>query len=176
MTMEIPAIYAIAAGGIIFSFVLVKALYYLAPLKSIVSVLVSKYLIYPYFLGRSQFIGPWTRAGVLLHVVYLATNLFCLFFGAASDSHVGRRAGELSLVNITFLFLAPYLSLLADILGVSIRTCRKIHRSTAWMSVLLLTIHIVIAILINRTAFPARDVNNFYAIIVSYPLQHETVC
>lgn len=75
MTMEIPAIYAIAAGGIILSFVLVKALYYLAPLKSIVSVLVSKYLIYPYFLGRSQFIGPWTRAGVLLHVVYLATNL-----------------------------------------------------------------------------------------------------
>lgn len=90
MMMEIPAIYAIAAGGIIFSFVLVKALYYLAPLKSIVSVLVSKYLIYLYFLGRSQVIGPWTRAGVLLYVVYLATNLFCLFFGAASDSHVSR--------------------------------------------------------------------------------------
>lgn len=44
--------YAIAAGGIIFSFVLVKALYYLAPLKRIVSVLVSKYLIYPIF--------PWS--------------------------------------------------------------------------------------------------------------------
>lgn len=168
--MEITTIYAIAAGGIVSVFIFIRCLYLLAPLQSTVSVFVSRHLTYPYCLGRHRFAGPWTRAGVLVHISYLAVNLVCLLLSAPSVSDIGGRAGVLSVVNMTFLFTGPHLSLLADILGVSLHTCRKIHGSMAWMSVLLLAIHVVIALLIGRVAFPLRDAANLIAAIVGHLL------
>lgn len=66
--------------------------------------------------------------------------LFGLLFWTSPGSDIGHRAGDLSLMNMAFPFVTPHL-ILSDILGVSLRTCRKIHCSMAWMSVLLLTIH-----------------------------------
>lgn len=65
---------------------------------------------------------------------------------------------------MAFLFAAQ--TPLSDVLGVSLHTSRKIHRSAARMSVALLIIHIVTPVLINRIDFTVRD--NICAIIVSY--------
>lgn len=167
--MEIITVYAIAAGGIFSVAILVRCLYCLAPLKSVVSILLSKHLIYPYFLARHHFVGPWTRAGVLISLLYLASNIFCLLFDVSFASDIGRRAGDLSLVNMVVLFATPHLGLLADIIGLSLHSCQKIHRAAGGMSILLLTIHIVIAILIERVGFSLKNVDNLFAAIVSCP-------
>lgn len=165
LTINITTIYAIALGAIIFTLIFMKVLYCLAPLKSVVSVLFLKYLYYPYLLDRHRLIGPWTCVGTLFNLIYVAANLLGLLLWATSASEIGRRAGELSLANMVFLFAAqiPF----SDILGVSFHTSRKMHRSAAWMSVVLLIIHIVTPILINRIDFAVRD--NIFAVIVSYP-------
>lgn len=174
--MEITTVCAITAASIISAFVLTRCLCYLAPLKSVVIVSVSKHLTYPYSLDRHHLIGPWTRAGALFHLLYLTANLFCLLFLVSSVLSIKRRAGGLSLVNKTFLFAASHLGLLADILGVSLHTCRKIHRVTGWMSALLLAVHVVTTILTLHVAFPITKVDNLFAVIVSYPFQNATMC
>lgn len=54
--MEIPAIYAIAAGGFISSFVLVKDLYYLASLKNIIGLVetIKLTLHFSFILGKES--------------------------------------------------------------------------------------------------------------------------
>jgi hypothetical protein len=165
--MEITAIYAIAAGGILTTLLFNRTVHLLAPLRGILSVLVSKHLTYPYFLNRHRFVGSWTRADVIICVTYIAANFFCLLFAVPSSLEISYRAGKLSLVNMVFLFTAPHLGLLADILGVSLRLCRNIHRFTAWMGTLLLIIHILIVTLVDRVDFSLGVVNNIFAVIVS---------
>lgn len=167
IVMELIAIYAIAAGGVIASFVLVKTLHDLSSLQKILSVFASKCLSYPYLLGHHRLIGPWACADVLFHLLYIAINLFCLFFGTSSASDIGRHAGELSLSNMMFLFLSPQLKILFNILGISLRTCRRIHGSTAWMSLIHLIVHIATAILIKHVDFLVSHASNLFAVIVS---------
>lgn len=77
--MELTTIYAIATGGLYSIFILLRALRYFTPLISTISILISKHLTYPYFLDRHISIGPWTRAGVLVHMFYAALNVFFAF-------------------------------------------------------------------------------------------------
>lgn len=165
--MEIITIYGITLGSIFLSLAFIRALYYLSPLKNVLSVLISKHFTYPYIFHRHLLIGPWTPAGVLMNVCYFAANLLCLLVFVSSASDLARRAGELSLVNMPFLFAAPNLGFLADILGISLHVSRKIHHSVALMSIFLLIIHISVMILAVRPVFLLQDDSNLFALIVS---------
>ncbi|KKZ65772.1 hypothetical protein EMCG_08421 [[Emmonsia] crescens] len=105
-------------------------------------------------------LGPWTRVNVLCHLVYGAANVFCLCYPKLLASDAGHRAGVLSLVNMIFLFAGVHLSLVADLLGVSLRRCRGSHRAAGWMVAGLAAVHALATV--NKAAFTLGDSRNLF--------------
>lgn len=164
--MDFIAIYAIAAGSILGTLFIVRAVSSLRNRTDIISVMVSKHLTYPYILDRHQLFGPWTRANVLLYLIYVVTNGFFVSYQARSAVGVSRRAGTLSVVNIAFLILATHLDFLADLLGISLQICRRIHRAIGYVTCGLLALHIIIALLVQHEKFSLDKQRNLFALIV----------
>lgn len=164
--MDIVAIYAIAAGGIFVLFFFVQTLSSVTSWADFFRIFASRHLTLPFIVRRHRLCGPWTRAGVLLHLTYMAVNLLLLFFKINSLAGAGRRAGELALVNLVFPLSAIHLSYLADLLGITWKSCRKIHRATGWMAVSLLLFHIIVALQTQDFTFPLREVRNLFALLV----------
>ncbi len=164
--METTQAYAVAAGGIIILFFLANALPYFTRLIKFVLSFTSQHLTYPYFLSRHRLFGPWTRADVLIHLIYVTANVFCLSFRASTVSQAGLRAGILSLINAVPLFAGPHLSFLADVLGVSVITYRHFHRSAGLMSFCLVLFHVLVAV-VGRGSFSISTSKPLFGVIVS---------
>jgi hypothetical protein len=164
--MDALAIYAIVAGGIFAGLFLARTLSTLAKWSTFFSILLTRHLTLPFIVHRHQLLGPWTRASVLLHVSYAAINAFLVVFRAVSLTVAGRRAGELALVNLIFPLSAIHLSNVADLLGISWGTCRKIHRATGWMATALLAFHVVVAVQDHGFSFPLSEMQNLFTMIV----------
>lgn len=164
--MDIVAIYAIAAGGILVAFFFIQNLSSVTSWADLFRIFVSRHLTFPFIIRRHRLCGPWTRAGVLLHLTYVAVNLLLVFFKIDNLAGAGRRAGELALVNLVFPLSAIHLSYLADLLGITWKSCRKIHRATGWMAVSLLSFHIIVAFLTQDFTFPLREVRNLFSLLV----------
>jgi hypothetical protein len=178
--MDITLVYAIGMGSIFCFFMVVNRLQgdhlslfipaiclprdnkFLEP----ISLWVSKKLTYPYLIQRHRFLGPWSRAGVLVHLIYIAVNGFCLGYGLPPVSIAGVRAGTLSLANLIPLFSGLHLSFLADLLGVSLSTYRLIHRSMAFMSFGLALFHVLVGIA-SDVSFSMDLLENRFAVVVS---------
>ncbi|EAL91125.1 ferric reductase family protein [Aspergillus fumigatus Af293] len=163
--MDALAIYAIVAGGIFAGLFLARTLSTLAKWSTFFSILLTRHLTLPFIVHRHQLLGPWTRASVLLHVSYAAINAFLVVFRAASLTGAGRRAGELALVNLIFPLSAIHLSNVADLLGISWGTCRKVHRATGWMATALLAFHVVVAVQDHGFSFPLSEMQNLFTMI-----------
>lgn len=156
--MEITIGYAIAASGILLVLALINLLPLLPQLISFARPFfrrVSRYLIFRYLIGRHRFLGPWTFADVIIQLIYISINSFCLGFRVPSIAAAGIRAGNLSLLTLIPLFLGPHLSFLADAIGVSLSTFRHIHHSAGLMSLGLVLFHTLI-IFTSQTAFALR--------------------
>ena len=113
--MDISLIYAIIIGGSFGLLLLINVLPLIARLVRYLSPLVSKHLIYRYILHRHQLLGPWSRADVLVQLIYIAGNICCFEFWDTTISQVGLRAGTLAMINLIPLFAVPHLSTLADL-------------------------------------------------------------
>ncbi|OAF59117.1 hypothetical protein VC83_04114 [Pseudogymnoascus destructans] len=168
--MDAIQIYAIAAVGTLCIFAFVNLLPLLIPLVTRVSIFVSKHFRYPYILHRHRILGPWTRAGVVIQLAYLALNLFCIFavlswdgLQAANFSDAGRRAGALAEVNMIPLLAGPHFAFLADLLGLSLKTIRGIHRSAGWMTAALVFLHAMAAA--SDGPLPIDVSQNLFAVI-----------
>jgi hypothetical protein len=133
-TMDVTAKYALAAGGIFSLLLLTQLIPRIPKFFKGVSIWVSKHVIFPYALQRHQRVGPWTRASVAVHLIYIAANVVCLSFHASSVLEAGLQAETLSLINTVPLFAGAHLSFLADTLGLSLNSVRRIHRSVGWIS------------------------------------------
>jgi hypothetical protein len=166
--MDIIQIYAISAGGAFSIAAFVHLLPYISPFITYVSLGVSKHLTYPYLVDRHWILGPWTRAGVIVQLIYVAVNLFCAGFGASTIADAGLRAGTLAVVNMIPLFAAPHLAFASDLIGVSLKSIRSIHRSAGSMVFLLGLLHVVVVAASNVSLHP--DVTrHLFAIIVRVP-------
>lgn len=163
--MDILVIYAITAGGIFASLFLLRVLTSLAEWADPAIVFISQHFTYPCFVNRHQLLGPWTRASVLFHTGYAAVNVFLVFFRVTSLASAGSRAGTLSLINLIFVLSAAHLSHLADLLGVSLRNCRRMHRAVGWIVAILATFHVMVAVLTESADLPA-DNSQLFTIIV----------
>jgi hypothetical protein len=86
-------------------------------------------------------------------------NAFCIGFKVVDIKSAGLRAANLSLINMIPLFASSYLSYLADILGVSLRVYRRIHRAGGIM-LFFLFIFYVLTVIVTRTAFPLHVIEN----------------
>lgn len=165
--------YAIVVGSIFCVLLLLNGLPRLARLVGCLSRLISKHLIYRYVLHRHRFLGPWSRADVLLQLIYVAGNMICIIPGlshtnvqVSTFSQAGLRAGSLSIVNLIPLFASPHLALLADLLGLNLNTARHIHRSTGLMAVFLAVFHVITAVA-SQPSFSLGLPRNLFAVIVS---------
>jgi hypothetical protein len=164
--MDSSQIYAIAVGGTFGLLLLINCLPLIVPFVNYITPLVSKYLIYSNVLHRHRFVGPWSGAGVLIQLLYITGNLYCLKFWNTSTSQAGLQAGTLAVINLIPAFASPHLSTLADLLGVSLSTFRKIHRSAGVM-VVVLTIFHVLVVVARKPSFPMNLPQNLFAVIVS---------
>jgi hypothetical protein len=164
--MDITLDYAIAAGGVFALLFLTNLVRLARPLLQRISREASKHLYYTYLVGRHRYLGPWILADALMLVVYVASNVFCISFRAASTAEVGERAGKMAMVNIVPLFAGPYHSSLADALGVRLTSARLVHRSAGTMTAALGLVHLLFSI----AAAPAFDLGiakNLFAVTVS---------
>jgi hypothetical protein len=164
--MDPLVIYAIIAGSIFAGLVSLRTFSVLAIWRDWFSAFCSQHLLLPFVIRRHRLCGPWTRAGILLHVSYVAINIFLIFFRTETLANAGLRAGELALINLIFPLSAAHLSYLADLLGIKWRACCKIHRATGWMSVALLSFHLIMAAQIHGFTFPLRDLENLLTMLV----------
>lgn len=142
--MDITQAYATAVGGIIVLFILVNSLSHIAQWIKLVHSFTSVHLTYPYLLGRHRFLGPWTRAGVLAQLIYMTANLFSLSYG---------------------VFAGPHLGFLADLLGVSVTTYRRLHRSAGLVSFALFLFHILVVL--GRGSLSVGTGRGLFGVIVS---------
>jgi hypothetical protein len=168
-SMEVAAIYAIAAGGLLLALFLIQTRSVLINWTESFTVLLSRHLTLPVLIHRHRIWGPWTRSGVLIHVIYISTNITLVFLKTNSFTGAGRRAGELALINLIFPLSAMHLGYLADLLGITWRTCRKIHHVTGWMVVALVSFHIIAEIQSQNFSFPLGDTRNLFTMIVRLP-------
>ena len=166
-SMEILTVYALAAGCVLISLGVTRALVCIQPWSNAINAFVVKHLAYPYFLGRHSFLGPWSRAGVLVHLGYATLNLFLIFFRAPSLGIAGNRAGTLSLINAVFLIASLHLSSLADLLGVSLKICRRVHRAAGWAALALISFHIAAMLRIHGSENLGKNPRALFVTIVS---------
>jgi hypothetical protein len=167
LIMEIAQIYAIVAGGVFLVLIIIQGFPFIQRILQSVAIIISKYLTYPFIVRRHRPLGPWTPADVLLQLLYISLNVFCVTFRVTSFNEVGDRAGTLSIINMVPLFFGLHLSFLADLLGLSLSSYRRIHRSAGIMSFALVALHLFAAVH-NDPTYSLREPQNVYLIIVSY--------
>ena len=164
--METVWIYTICVGGIFAALFLFTFRSCFLQLVKYVALWLSKILTYPQILHRHSLFGPWTPAGLIIHIVYISANLYCLEFWKLTASKVGLRAANLALINIMPLFLGAHLSFLADRLGVSLKTFRMVHRSAGMMSFAFVLLHILVVVARGVGAFSLNVPENLYGLVV----------
>jgi len=164
--MEVTQAYAIAAAGLFFSLSLFRIRHHIQSFLKTAHLQASQHLIYPQLVHRQPYVGPWSRADVLLQLSYIAINVFCIAFKAPSIRVASLRAADLTLINMIVVFAGPHLSFLADILGLSLTLYRRLHRSFGLMSFFLLSFH-VLTMIGSRVSFPLRQAENLWGVIVS---------
>jgi hypothetical protein len=169
--MEITLVFGIAIGGIFLSLALFKIRHRIRQFLEVFLLWIEKHFVYPQCLRRHRYLGPWSRADVLLQSVYFATSVFCLIYKVPSISKAGLRAANLSLINLIPLFSGPSFSVLTDLLGVSLVTFRRFHRLAGVMSFVLLAFH-AITVVVSRTSFSLHVPENLWGLIVSFNLFH----
>ncbi|KAH8799661.1 cell surface metalloreductase [Xylogone sp. PMI_703] len=162
--MEITLVFGIAVGGVFLSLALFNIRHRIRQFLKAFSLWANKHFVYPQCLRRHRYLGPWSRADILLQSVYIATNIFCLAYKVSGISKAGLRATNLSLINLIPLFSSPSFNVLTDLLGVSLGTFRRFHRLAGVMSFILLVFH-VITVAISQTFFPLHILDNRWGVV-----------
>jgi hypothetical protein len=121
----------------------------------------------PIRLDRHKFLGPLDKSRYP-HTYQLcdAEYLSCLFQKPSFKSG-WQPSRTLSLINVVFLVASLYLSNTADLLGISLGICRRIHRAVGWMVLALVSFHIAAMLINQRRENMAKSSQNLFAIIVS---------
>ena len=171
--MDFDSFYALVLGSVFCILIFANTLPLLLRCSRYLSPLISKHMVYRYLLQRHRLFGPWSRAAVLLQLVYIAGNTVCAVFRVSHGkiqlstvSQAGLRAGTLSVINLVGLFAGPHLDFLADVFGVASRTLRHLHLSAGVMVVILALFHTLVAVGVRRS-FDLRQAQNLFAVIVS---------
>lgn len=167
--MDIPSIYALAAGGLCMALFLIQTRSKLIHWTESFSVLLRRHLTLPVIIRRHRICGPWTRGGALVHISYVTINAALVFIRTDSLVGAGRRASKLALINMMFPLSAAHLSYIAGLLGVTWRTCCKIHRATGWMAATMILFHILSEFQSQEFDFSLGENQNLLTLIVRSP-------
>lgn len=166
--MDVTQYFAIAAGGLYGVVVIISFIAHLVHLcRTHLSATFLRHVIYPFFLNRHRFVGPWTRTSVLLHIFYWATMGFCCSFRTTGLTDASARAGTLSLINMIPLFSSFHLSFVADMFGISLRAYRQLHGSVGYVAGALTLFHTVV----NVTRGALQSHARIYGLMVRFSLK-----
>ncbi|OQU97172.1 FAD-binding domain-containing protein [Cladophialophora immunda] len=160
--MDITQAYAIGFGGFLCLLILIHFRQWLLIGWRKVIPLSLKYFVYPQI--RHRLTGAWQPAGVIAGLLYGGVNVFCVCFKVRSVWMAGLRAANLSLINLIPLMAGPHLSFPSDLLGITLRTYRRFHRSLAVISSILLCFH-VLTVLVEKKPFHLRISENLFGLI-----------
>jgi hypothetical protein len=90
---------------------------------------------------------------VLVQLYYIAVNIFCVSFNALYLRVASVQAADLALINLILAFTSLYLSFLADLLRLILKTYYRFYRVLRAISYCLLAFYIF-TILASRILFP----------------------
>lgn len=108
----------------------------------------------------------WSRAWVLTQLVYWAGTAVCTFLATHGLSDIGKRAGNIALINFIPLILGGRLSLLSDLLGFPLPTYIRLHRTFGVMACVQSLLHT--SITIHEKGWNPRRETQFYGILVRH--------
>ena len=143
--MDVSQVYAIAAGGIFAALTILRFCLNMWKMTQSMISLFCHHLLYPLFLHRHRFVGPWSRWGFIVRVLYLAANILCSGFRIKSIAGASDRTAVLALLNTIPLFFGPHLGFLATAMNLSLQSYQIMHASSATMSVLLSSAHALLS-------------------------------
>jgi hypothetical protein len=111
-----------------------------------------KHFAYPYIFPRIPFVGTATRLKVLIASGYIITNTLLILdaFGAWPGTDIGTRAANMSIVNLIPLLCGPRLSLMTEMLGISLRTSIGTHQWFGRTAIAEILLHTVISRISNQ--------------------------
>lgn len=132
---------------------------------------VLKYLSYqPLVRGTTRFPLYWSRSCVLLELFLVGILAFCVSFRASSLEIASKRAANLALIQMIYLYAIPQLELLSTIFELSWRTTRRLHASMGWTACTLIVFHI--AFIFSRgKRLKIEVLEDKWALVVSFFLE-----
>ena len=160
--MDASKIYAVVAGGIPILFVQNRL--FLRICHFVQDNFFLKHFVYPYIYRRTRFLEPMTWSRLLLQSMYWLLNAAFHIVGVHNVDQAGNRAGVLSVLNLVPLFLASQVSLVADLLGVSLRTYLQIHGTIGFVATLQALAHV--SVQLKTSTFSFGDSLQFYGFLV----------
>ena len=166
--MDPVQIYGLAAGGIFVTCLLYCASSYVYRwIQDRTLFLIFKYLIYPFLIKRSFLFSPLSRWHALLTVIYWSGTAVCNIVGVSTIAEAGNRAGSLAALHLIPLLFASRAGFAAELLGLSLQTYMRLHKSFGFMALLQSLIHIII--FLSSHALQTGDHLQFYGLLVRFP-------
>lgn len=166
--MEIFSWYLFISACILVTWLLFRANYHAITSEWLsTSFFFLKHLIYPHIFPRIPFIGTATRFQVLITCGYIIINI-SLLLGENSWVKIGTRAANISVVNLIPLLWGPRLSLMAELLGISLRTSIGAHQWLGRMVAAQLVVHVV-ALIASSKSFTWTEMNIFGIVVTFLP-------
>lgn len=167
--MELLSFYAIFVGGFLAILVFRRIASFAPQFVDQLGTFFSKHFVYPYFVNRHRLCGPWSRATVILCGSYAVIQIFFISFQVHDIEMAGRRAGTLSVIHMALLIPMNHLGFFANITGVSLVVCRRIHKVAGLMTAVLLCFHIILLMSNQEKPWSLSHDRNLFALLVLIP-------
>jgi Ferric reductase like transmembrane component len=158
--------YGLALGSLFALWLLVRFLttmgYYAVPY---ITAGFLRHVAYLRLWSRLILLGGMSPFELLLLIIYLCSNGFCMAYRATSRDDISSRAAILSTINMIPLLVGSRLSMVARFLGLANRTYLLLHRWVGLLSAVQGVVHTILAVS-NRATFQWNS-SSLYGFIVS---------
>lgn len=134
--------------------------------------LLIRHLVLPLVFPRMRFLGNITWLHFCLQLTYVATNVVSSIVGVKSLHDAGVKTATLSTINFSLL-LASQPALIADLMGLSLRTYLRIHGLVSLVTSAQVLAHLIILIVGKKVSIHSGT--QLYGLLVSFMIMH-TYC
>lgn len=125
--MQFVLVYAIWVGSTVTALLVLRYLPLLRSWASKVNRINTQYIVNLIVISRHRFGGPYSLGEIILCLLFVATNVFFVWYPDGSLEAARGKCGILALANMGFLYASPSMSSLSDLLGLRLRGCRQLH-------------------------------------------------
>ena len=125
------------------------------------NIIIYKYLIHSLIVQRHRLLRPWSLVDVPFQLLYISFNIVCVIFRVTFFNKIKDRIEILLIINIALLFFDLHLSLLIDLLNLSLFNYWRIHRFARIIFFAFVALHTFVVVHHNFIYF-LRVLKNFY--------------